>query len=105
MTIFYKHLYLFDTLNNIKKFNITNFEREKVFQEEDVVLYVLKNNNGKRWYNLKTTMCYDKAGAYKTIQEACDFIIELGGRILTFESNGADDCIELKDILLSSISI
>ena len=66
-------------------------------------VYVLKNNNGKRWYNLKTTMCYDKAGAYKTIQEACDFIIELGGRILTFESNGADDCIELKDILLSSL--
>ena len=24
-------------------------------------VYVLKNNNGKRWYNLKTTMGYDKA--------------------------------------------
>lgn len=50
MTIFYKHLYLFDTLNNIKKFNITNFEREKVFQEEDVVLYVLKNNKDEVVY-------------------------------------------------------
>ena len=68
-------------------------------------VYVLKNNNGKRWYNLKTTMGYDKAGAYKTMQEACDFIIGLGGRILTFESNGADDCIELKDILLSHYNI
>ena len=66
-------------------------------------VYVLKVNNGRSWISLKTTMGYDLVGKYNSVKEACDYIIEKGGRILTFESKGIDDCIELRDILLNSL--
>ena len=66
-------------------------------------VFVLKSNNGRKWISLKTTMGYDLIGEYKSVKEACDYIIEKGGRILTFESKYIDDCTELRDILLSSL--
>ncbi len=50
MKLFYKHLYLFDTLKKIKKINVGSFDREKVFEKEDIVLYILKNNQNEIFY-------------------------------------------------------
>lgn len=49
MKLFYKHLYLFDTLKK-KKINVGSFDREKVFEKEDIVLYIFKNNQNEIFY-------------------------------------------------------
>ena len=66
-------------------------------------VYVLKANDGIRWVSLKTAMGYDLSGKYDSVKEACDKMIEEGGRILTFESSGISDCAEIRDILLNAL--
>ncbi len=66
-------------------------------------VYVLKNNDGTRWMSLKTGMGYDLTGKYNSVKEACDKMIEEGGRILTFESSDMYDCEEIRDILLNAL--
>jgi hypothetical protein len=66
-------------------------------------VYILKANDGRVWISLKTSMGYDLTGKYNSVKEACDKMIEEGGRILTFESSGISDCAEIRDILLNAI--
>jgi hypothetical protein len=65
-------------------------------------VYVLKADNGRRWISLKTATGYDLTGKYDSVKEACDKMIEGGGRIFIFESSSIDDCAEIRDILLKT---
>lgn len=53
-----------------------------------------------KWLCTKTGLGYNLSGTYKTIEDACNGLIEKGGRVLIFESKSMDDCKEIQERLL-----
>lgn len=50
MKLFHRHLYLFEDYSQIARYNVIDFSQSKEMREQDIAMFVMKNNNNKIIY-------------------------------------------------------